>query len=433
MADVARRSWTARVAVITVGVAAVGTGLLPALPTAANATGTAAGAPGTANAGASRPGHPANTGRGHAAGSGPGHGASSKATKTARGGKAHRTARGGSHKAAHAGGSGRDSGRRHEVTYFYGDAAQNIFDAYWHDSTQAQPGILILHGGYWVAGDKHTWQHTARWFADRGYAVFAANYRLAQQAPWPAQRADALDAIAYIKRHAAEFDLDPDRLAVFGSSAGGQIAADVGTYGTASKRIRGVVALSPVAAPYQAYLDGDAPGATKKRKKLRRTAAKLAGCRPGPSAACWSTWYSMTPKNHAGPGDVPMFIAFSQGDLVSSTEGVGLRDALREHGVHARLTVLPGAYHAGALLHLPGMYHRILRFLDHVTRPEEPGEMVRKKATATPSPSRTRTATPTPTRTPPGTSTRTGSPVPTRPTTPPTPTLPTPSIEVLGR
>ncbi|HEY3688170.1 MAG TPA: alpha/beta hydrolase [Streptosporangiaceae bacterium] len=369
MADEARRSWTARAAMIMAGLAASAT-LLPVSAEAAPAA-----APSTVAA---------RTGAG--------------------------------------------DGPRHEVTYFYGSEPQNMLDAYWHTAKRPQPAILILHGGYWVAGDKSAWQRAARWFADRGYAVFSANYRLAQQAPWPAQRDDTLAAIAYIKSHAAEFDLDPGRLAVLGSSAGGQIATDIGTYGSAAKRIRGVVALSPVAAPYQAYLDGSGTDVTKRRKRLRRTAAKLAGCRPGPSSACWSTWYSMTPKNRVTAGDVPMFIAFSRDDLVSPTEGLGLRDALRQHGLQARLTVVPGAYHGGALLHRPGMYAQILRFMNHVTRRVTPQRTTTPPTTPTHTPSRTPTATPSPTTTP-----TTGSPSPTLPTMPPTPTLPTPSLHVPGQ
>jgi len=307
-------------------------------------------------------------------------------------------------------------GPRHEVTYFYGSGPQNMFDAYWHDSRQPRPGILILHGGYWVEGDKGTWRRTARWYADRGYAVFSANYRFAQQARWPAQRTDALDAIAYIKRHAAQFDLDPDRLAVLGSSAGGQIAADVGTYGSASDRIRGVVALSPVLSPYQAYLDGAVRGASKHRKRLRRTAAQLADC--GASSSCWSSWYDLTPKNAVTSGDVPMMIAYSRDDLVSPSEGIGLRDALREHGLGGTLTVLPGADHGGALLHHPGMKQRLLAFFDRITRP---AKQEKQRTAATPTHSTSASASATDSGTP------TAVPTPTPPT-PPTPSMPTPSL-----
>lgn len=309
---------------------------------------------------------------------------------------------------------------RHEVTYFYGSGPKNMFDAYWYDAKRARPGIVILHGGYWVGGDKDTWRRTARWYADRGFAVFSANYRLAQDAPWPAQRTDALNAIDYIKKHAAQFDLDPDRLAVLGSSAGGQIAADTGTYGSAADRVRGVVALSPVLAPYQAYLDGAARGASKHRRKLRRTAAELAACKPGPARTCWGAWYRLTPKNNVSDDDVPMLIAYSRDDLVSPTEGIGLRDALRAHGLDATLTVRPGAYHGGALLRLPGMHARLLRFFQSVTRETK----AEREAAASATP--TKTATPSPT----GSPSPSGVPKPTLPTKLPTPKLPHPTVSV---
>lgn len=308
---------------------------------------------------------------------------------------------------------------RHEVTYFYGSGPKNMFDAYWHDAKQTRPGIVILHGGYWVGGDKDTWRRAARWYADRGFAVFSANYRLAQDAPWPAQRTDALTAIEYIKEHAAQFDLDPDRLAVLGSSAGGQIAADAGTYGSAADRVRGVVALSPVLAPYQAYLDGAAPGASTRRRKLRRAAAELAACKPGPARTCWASWYRLTPKNNVSDDDVPMLIAYSRDELVSPTEGIGLRDALRAHGLGATLTVRPGAYHGGALLRLPGMHALLLRFFQRVTRATKAERDAAARAT-------TKTATPSPT----GSPSPSGVPKPTLPAKPPTPSLPHPTVTV---
>lgn len=288
---------------------------------------------------------------------------------------------------------------REEVTYFYGAHPQNLVDAFWHDRTELQPGILLLHGGYWVAGDKSAWQNTARWFSDRGYAVFSANYRLVQDAPWPAQRNDVLNVVSYIKKHAAQFDLDPDRLGVLGSSAGGQLAATLATYGTASRRVSGVVALSPVSSPYQAYLDGAADTATSQRKRLRRTAVRLASCRPGRTATCWSRWYSMNPKNAVTKGDAPMLIVHSAGDLVSPSESRGLRDALRAKGVTARLAVLPGADHAFALLKHPGMQKRVLHFFDRVTdAPDTPASGLNAvnptPRSATPEPTRDRSSTP---------------------------------------
>lgn len=93
-------------------------------------------------------------------------------------------------------------------------------------------------------------------YAERGYAVFSINYRLNSQAGWTAQRTDALSALALIRANAATFSVDLSRVLLLGSSARGQIATAVGTYGTGTTYVRGFVALSPVASPYRAYNDG---------------------------------------------------------------------------------------------------------------------------------------------------------------------------------
>jgi acetyl esterase/lipase len=72
--------------------------------------------------------------------------------------------------------------------------------------------------------------------------VAAINYRLAPAHPWPAQRDDVLAALAWLKAHARQLDLDPHRLVVLGRSAGGQIATAV-AYGAHDPDIRGVIAL----------------------------------------------------------------------------------------------------------------------------------------------------------------------------------------------
>ncbi len=95
-----------------------------------------------------------------------------------------------------------------------------------------------------------------RSYADRGYTVFNLNYRLSTDAAWPAQRIDALDAIATAKRHAARWAFDPNNYVVIGFSAGGHIAAAVGTYGNGMPGLKGVVGLSPIISPLRAYTDG---------------------------------------------------------------------------------------------------------------------------------------------------------------------------------
>jgi acetyl esterase/lipase len=249
-------------------------------------------------------------------------------------------------------------------TYAYGTDPEQQLDAYYTPTLTRQPALVIIHGGYWYEDDKSGWASTAAWYAERGYAVFSINYRLNTDAAWPAQRTDALSAIAWIRNHAASFTVDPKHVLLLGSSAGGQIAAAVGTYGTGTKYVRGVVALSPVNSPYRAYKDGQQPGATPAQQKLRDNSTLFARCHPTTAdIPCWNRWTDAVVKNHVSAGDAPMYLLHSKGDFVPSTHSADLCTALKAKKVGCTLTVVRGDGHASAILKTTGIHAKILTWL----------------------------------------------------------------------
>ena len=90
------------------------------------------------------------------------------------------------------------------------------------------PLILITHGGGWEGGDKLVYRPYGINFAALGYTVASINYRLSGQAPFPAAIEDIRDAVMYLKKHAAKYNIDSSKMAVFGSSAGGHLASLTG-------------------------------------------------------------------------------------------------------------------------------------------------------------------------------------------------------------
>jgi acetyl esterase/lipase len=93
-------------------------------------------------------------------------------------------------------------------------------------STAPAPVVVFLHGGGWSVGDLDTYDGTARRHAVGSEAVVVSvDYRLAPEHPYPAAVDDAWAATQWVADHADDLGVDPDRLAVAGDSAGGNLAA----------------------------------------------------------------------------------------------------------------------------------------------------------------------------------------------------------------
>lgn len=87
------------------------------------------------------------------------------------------------------------------------------------------PVIVFIHGGAWRAGTRTTGPDLERFFARDGFAMASIDYRLTPDGVFPRSVEDVKTAVRYLRTHAAEHDLDADRIGLWGLSAGGHLAA----------------------------------------------------------------------------------------------------------------------------------------------------------------------------------------------------------------
>lgn len=113
----------------------------------------------------------------------------------------------------------------------YGDGHQRqVLDIYLPPGPAApRPVVIWIHGGGWQNGDKASAAGRAAALMSQGFSVVGINYRYSQQAIFPAQIHDCKGAIRWLRANAQTYNLDTDRIGVWGSSAGGHLVALLGT------------------------------------------------------------------------------------------------------------------------------------------------------------------------------------------------------------
>lgn len=102
-------------------------------------------------------------------------------------------------------------------------------DSYIFNSNKKLPAVILIHDGGWKSGDKSMLRPFAEQISKKGYQCFAIEYRLSDEAKYPAGIQDVLQAIEFIKKNAKKFNVNVDKIAILGRSSGGQMASLIGT------------------------------------------------------------------------------------------------------------------------------------------------------------------------------------------------------------
>jgi acetyl esterase/lipase len=203
------------------------------------------------------------------------------------------------------------------------------------------PLVVAIHGGGWLGGERGEYGRSLGPLVRRGVALASIDYRLSRpgRPGWPGNLDDVRAAVRWLRRHAAEYRLDPDRVAALGASAGGHLAALLATrHGDdpGSRVAAAVVFYGPsdLAALHE-HLGADGP------------VARMLGAGPGEAPGRYE---AASPLAHVTRDDPPMLLIHGALDpTVPLGQSRRLAGALAAAGVRHRLIEVEGAAHGFGL------------------------------------------------------------------------------------
>ncbi len=203
------------------------------------------------------------------------------------------------------------------------------------------PAIVVVHGGSWRGGTKSDFAAWDRWLARSGFVIFDIEYRIAPQPNWQAATGDVQNAIVWVKRNAARYDVNPARVALLGRSAGAHLAliAAYTAKNDPATRVSAVVSLYGPTDLVWGYRNPANP-------RVLDTSAVLRAFLGGTSETAPDAYEAASPLAHVGPNTPPTLLFHGGRDaLVSPRHSVFLADKLRAAGVPHQAVFLPYAQH----------------------------------------------------------------------------------------
>lgn len=212
-------------------------------------------------------------------------------------------------------------------------------DIYRPTSAGRFPVIIQIHGGAWQRGTPGDDAAFAKYFASRGYVVFAIDYRRAPQWQWPAQIEDVRAALAWIRGRAAAYDGDVTRTALIGRSAGAQLAL-MAAYLTGSPNVAAVVSYYGPTNLLEGWRAPPRPDPLRVRPVLE---AYLGGTPDRVS----ERYREASPVTYVSAAVPPTLLVYGARDHIVDTRfGRELHERLRAAGATSVLLEIPWAEHA---------------------------------------------------------------------------------------
>ncbi|OCA96109.1 hypothetical protein ACU21_02675 [Actinobaculum suis] len=262
--------------------------------------------------------------------------------------------------------------RRRKVISYGKVTYRQWFDTHWPrqltmdiltpDEVGPHPALIFFTGGSFVRSHTGNFQQLRTAFAEAGFVVASAEYSTIPH-PFPAQVEDGKAAVAFLRTHAADFQIDPERIAVLGDSAGGYLVQMLTTTngtaeflpaGTSAAQAWIGAAVSLYGVSY--FMDPAASDADVQKAALSDSELAAIGLAlvrgvesPLPYAGLAEAGHRAAPILHVHADQPPLFLLHGgKDDLVSVRQSTDMYQACQRAGAAADLRIIPEAGHGDA-------------------------------------------------------------------------------------
>ncbi len=219
-------------------------------------------------------------------------------------------------------------------------------------SQKPRPVIVFIHGGAWRGGDKSNGHGNLIPFAASGnYFCASVGYRLTGEAIWPAQIHDCKAAIRWLKANAQKYNIDPEKIGVWGPSAGGHLVSLLGTSGDV-KELEGSNGSPDRTSRVACVVDFFGPSDFLAFAKFKRT--EMPASRESPESTLFGGKVEekrelarqASPVTYASADDPPFLIVHGTDDpLVPLEQAELMYSALKKAGADATFVKILGGGH----------------------------------------------------------------------------------------
>ncbi|HEX9828014.1 MAG TPA: alpha/beta hydrolase [Flavobacteriaceae bacterium] len=235
-------------------------------------------------------------------------------------------------------------------------------DAYYNSNKKLKPAIILIHGGGWKSGNKSLMEPMAQHMASKGYACFTVEYRLSLEAKFPSGIFDVKTAIQYVKSNADRFFVDTMKVAVLGCSAGGQMAALIGTTNN-NEDFEDAASIYKNSSTVHAIIDVDGILAFKHPKSEEGKVASL--WLGGNSEENLETWINASALTHTDQNTPPILFIGSKYDRFQAGREDMIK-ILNQYNIYNQVENFTNAPHSFWLFHpwFEDTTEYVIKFLD---------------------------------------------------------------------